>query len=75
MRTSLVYIRLTALVLSLVQAIKDTLIRLNLPISDCRGQCYDGASNMSGCKNGVATQIIADESGQSLSIVMHMHLI
>ena len=57
---------------SLVQAIKDTLIRLNLPISDCRGQCYDGASNMSGCKNGVATQIIADEK-QTIFIHCHAH--
>ena len=55
---------------SLVRAIKDTLIRLNLPISDCRGQCYDGASNMSGCKNGVATQIMADEKR---AIFVHCH--
>ena len=32
----------------LVSIIKDTLIRLNLPLSKARGQCYDGASNMSG---------------------------
>ena len=55
---------------SLVRAIMDTLIRLNLSISDCRGQCYDGASNMSGCKNGVATQIIANEKWE---IFIHCH--
>ena len=46
---------------TLVHAIKDTLIRFNFNISDCRGQCYDGASNMRGVKNGVATQILAEE--------------
>ena len=45
---------------------------MNLPISDCRGQCYDGASNMSGCKNGVATQIIADEK-RAIFIHCHAH--
>ena len=57
---------------SLVRAIKDTLIRLNLQISDCRGQCYDGASNMSGSKNGVATQIMADEK-RAIFIHCHAH--
>ena len=38
-------------------ALKDSLIRLCLPISQCRGQAYDGASNMSGHSNGVAAQI------------------
>ena len=28
--------------------LKDALIRLQLPLNDCRGQCYDGASNMLG---------------------------
>ena len=34
---------------------------LNLPLSKVRGQCYDGASNMSGVRNGVATQICKEE--------------
>ena len=42
---------------SIVSVIKDTLTRLNLPLSKARGQCYDGASNMSGIRNGVAVQI------------------
>lgn len=42
---------------TLTQSIRDSLTRLNLPISNCRGQCYDGASNMSGAKTGVAKQI------------------
>ena len=33
-------------------------MRLNLGLSRCRGRCYDGASNMTGKKNGVATQIL-----------------
>jgi len=47
---------------SLVGAIKDSLIRMNMQISNCHGQCYDGASNMSGCKRGVAAQIASEES-------------
>ena len=31
---------------SLCKSIKDVLIRRNLPITECRGQGYDGASNM-----------------------------
>ncbi len=37
---------------TLVQAIKDTLLQFSLDLSDCRGQCYDGVSNMSGIKKG-----------------------
>lgn len=39
-----------------VEVTRDTLLRINLSLSKCRGQCYDGASNMSGHKKGVATQ-------------------
>ena len=46
---------------TLVAVWRDVLTRLNLSIQDCRGQCYDGASNMAGAKNGVATQILAEE--------------
>lgn len=42
---------------SLVAAIKDTLLRMNLNLSQCRGQCYDGISNMAGAHSGVATQM------------------
>ena len=34
---------------------------MNLPLSNCREQCYDGASNMSGIRGGVATQLTAIE--------------
>ena len=41
----------------LVAALKDVLLRLNLSLANCRGQCYDGAANMAGIRTGVATQI------------------
>ena len=50
--------------LSLVHVIKDTLLQLNLPLSKVRGQCYDGASNMRGIRNGVA-KLIQDEEPRS----------
>ena len=46
---------------SLAAIIKDTFSRLNLSIEFCRGQCYDGASVMTGSKNGVAKIISNDE--------------
>ena len=45
----------------LVRVLKDRLLRMNLPLAYCRGQCYDGAANMAGAKNGVATQILHEE--------------
>ena len=47
---------------TLTSAIHDVLLRMSLKMSQCRGQCYDGASNMTGSKNGVATRLLADES-------------
>ena len=38
-------------------AIKDVLLKLQLSLVNCRGQCYDGASNMMGHKTGVAKRI------------------
>lgn len=43
----------------LVTSIKDVLFWMNLTLSNCRGQCYNGASNTSGAKGGVVTQLIA----------------
>ena len=42
-------------------AITDVFLRLNLPISKVRGQCYDGAAAMSGSKSGVVTRLCAAE--------------
>ena len=44
-----------------VAVLKDTLLRLNLQLSRCRGQCYGGGSNMAGSKNGVKAQILKEE--------------
>ena len=44
---------------TLVTVIKDILIRLNMPLSNARGQCYDGAKNMYGIKNGVCHKILS----------------
>jgi len=42
---------------TLFTIIKDILIRYNLPLSLCRGQAYDVASNMQGKRKGVATRL------------------
>ena len=42
---------------TLTAIIKYVLIRCVLPLDNCRGQAYDGASNMMGHLTGVATQI------------------
>jgi len=39
---------------TIVTAIKDVLLKLQLSLTNCRGQCYNGASNMMGHKTGVA---------------------
>ena len=41
----------------IVSTIQDALICMNLTLSKVHGQCYDGASNMKGLRNGVAKQI------------------
>jgi len=46
---------------SIVEVWKDTIVRLNLALSNCQGQCYDRAANMAGIQNGVAAQICAEE--------------
>ena len=42
---------------TIVSAIKDVLLKLQLSLVNCSGQCYDGASNMMGHKTGVAKRI------------------
>ena len=55
---------------TIVNAIKDILHRFNLNLEDCRGQTYDGASNMLGQHSSVVTQILADELK---AVVRHCH--
>lgn len=38
---------------TIYQEVKDVLLRCSLSITQCRGQAYDGASNMSGIRNGI----------------------
>ena len=47
---------------TLVTVIKDCLVRMNLSLTKCRGQFYDGASNMLGANKGVAKQLSDIES-------------
>ena len=42
---------------TLSNVLKDVLVSSMLQLSRCRGQAYDGASNMSGHLNGLATRI------------------
>ena len=47
---------------ALVTIIEDTILRMNIKLEHCHGQCYDGASAMTGMKNGVANVIASRES-------------
>ena len=57
---------------SLVTIIRDALLRMNLKLKYCRGECYDGASNMTGVRNGVAKQL-TDEEPQAIFIYCYGH--
>ena len=46
---------------TLTAAIHYVLLCLGLKMVKCCGQCYDGSFNMSGNKNGVAAQLLAEE--------------
>ena len=47
-------------------AIKD-ILRCSLPLSQCRGQAFDGAANMSGIKNRVQA-LVKSEAKQALYV-------
>ena len=49
------------LILTQTTVAKDTFVRMNLPLSKLRGQCYKGASTMRGARSGVATRICEEE--------------
>ena len=53
---------------AILAAMKDVLLRCSLPIEKCRGQGYDGASNMMGRLNGVASKL---KSEQPAAIAVH----
>lgn len=46
---------------TLVRILKDSQISFNVSLSKLRGQCFDGASNMSGIRQGVAMVIQAEQ--------------
>ena len=39
----------------------DILLHMNLSLTNCHGQCYNGANNMTGSRSGVSTQICQEE--------------
>jgi hypothetical protein len=45
---------------TIVEVLKDALIRMNLSLQNCRGQCYDAGGPMAGSKHGVAVQIASE---------------
>jgi len=51
-----------------VAMILDVLLRLNLPVSQLRGQTYDGASNMAGQYNGAQAIV---RTKQLLAMYVH----
>ncbi len=59
---------------TIVATIKDTLLRFDLSISRCRGQCYDGEANMSGHRNGVKSQLLNEEK-RALYIHCYGHVL
>lgn len=44
-----------------VAIIRDVLLGWRLKLENWKGQCYDGASNMQGAREGVAKQILKEE--------------
>jgi hypothetical protein len=46
---------------SLLAMVKDVLTRFDLPLDKCRGQCYDGASNVAGIRRGLQALILQQE--------------
>lgn len=62
---------------TLFTVIMDVLIRFDLKLNKCRGQCYDGANNMKGAITGLQTRVRQLESrayythcaGHNLSLV------
>ena len=46
---------------SIVAELKDALLRMNLKLNKCHGQCYDRCSTMTGHRNGVVVQIKEEE--------------
>ena len=52
-------------VAALVAIIEDTILRMNIKLEHCCGQCYNGASIRSGAKKGIA-KVIADKESRAI---------
>ena len=46
---------------TIVTVMKNILLKYQLNLNMCRGQCYDGASNMLGKSSGVVTHIFTEQ--------------
>uniref|UniRef100_H2ZVP5 TTF-type domain-containing protein n=1 Tax=Latimeria chalumnae TaxID=7897 RepID=H2ZVP5_LATCH len=46
---------------TLYTLLKDVLLRFDFPLEKCRGQCYDGATNVAGCRRGLQALVQEDE--------------
>ena len=57
---------------TIVTIIKDVLVRMNLVLSRCRSQCYEGVSTMAGTRNRVATQL-RDEKNRVVFLHCYGH--
>ena len=55
-----------------VRELKDCLLRMDLKLTKCRGQCYDGCTTMKGLKNGVVVKIKKEEQ-RALYSHCHVH--
>ena len=53
---------------ALITILKDVLLRMQLDINKCRGQCYDGAANVSGHVAGLRSKVLEKES-----LTLHVH--
>ena len=51
---------------------RHVLLRMNVKLTTCRGQCYNGATNMSGSRNRIAKQIM-DEEKRALYTHCYVH--
>ena len=47
---------------TLLTLVKDMLIKYNLELNNSRGQCYDGASNVSGANEGLQAKMKREEA-------------
>ena len=59
---------------ALVAIIEDTLLRMNIKLEHCCGQCCDGASTMSGAKKGVA-KVIANKESRAIFTHCNGHVL